>query len=183
MQINMRDLEGKLIVEFGYHDSKIIKVAKNKKDITILLKDGYEEQMDELVFVNAYINNEYDLEDRIIYQLEDLVYFEGSGWHMSFLIWTDDNLLEKVTVEAKNIISKKYQLKENVFGSETDYENKLNQLTQQLGGLTTETVRSDKFENLIEKIFHVKENEKILSDINNYILNSEEDLNEETQTK
>ena len=33
MQINMRDLEGKLIVEFGYHDSKIIKVAKNKKDI------------------------------------------------------------------------------------------------------------------------------------------------------
>ena len=38
MQINMRDLEGKLIVEFGYHDSKIIKVAKNKKDITILLK-------------------------------------------------------------------------------------------------------------------------------------------------
>ena len=41
MQINIRDLQDYLITEFGYHDRTIIKVIKDKKDVKILIKDGY----------------------------------------------------------------------------------------------------------------------------------------------
>ena len=109
MHVSEKDLRDNLIMDFSYHDAEIIKVSKNKKDVTILLDDGFNEgQNDELKFINCEFSHKNDLENRIIYQLDDLVNFDRNIWHMSFLVWVDGNLLEKVVIEADNIISKKY---------------------------------------------------------------------------
>lgn len=112
MQINKKDLNNKLIMDFSYHDAIILKVTKNNNDITILLKDGWiDEQINEIKFIDSEIEHQFELEDRDIYQLDDLVYFDK--WYMSFLVWTDNGLLEKIELSANNIISKKYETKTN----------------------------------------------------------------------
>lgn len=124
MQIK-KDLKGKLIMDFNYHDAQIMQIDKNNNNIKFLLNDGYESQINELNFINCEIINQYDLENRIIYQLEDLVKFD-SKWYMSFLVWTDDNLLEKVEIEADNIISKKYEFNQNIEDIASTFEENLN---------------------------------------------------------
>ena len=76
MQINLRDLQDKLIMDFNYHDAKILNVSNNDNDVTILLNDGFNTQLDELTFINSNISYQFNLKNRIIYQLDDLVYFE-----------------------------------------------------------------------------------------------------------
>ena len=112
MQINKKDLNNKLIMDFSYHDAIILKVTKNNNDITILLKDGWiDEQINEIKFIDSEIEHQFELEDREIYQLDDLVYFDK--WFMSFLVWANNGLLEKIELSANNIISKKYETKTN----------------------------------------------------------------------
>lgn len=112
MQINKKDLNNKLITKFSYHDAIILKVTKTNNDITILLKDGWiDEQVNEIKFINSEIKHQFELEDREIYQLDDLVYFDK--WFMSFLVWANNGLLEKIEFSANNIISKKYETKTN----------------------------------------------------------------------
>lgn len=112
MQINKKDLNNKLITKFSYHDAIILKVTKNNNDITILLKDGWiDEQVNEIKFINSEIKHQFELEDREIYQLDDLVYFDK--WFMSFLVWANNGLLEKIEFSANNIISKKYETNTN----------------------------------------------------------------------
>ena len=179
MQINLRDLQNKLIMDFNYHDAKILNVTNNDNDVTILLNDGFNTQLDELTFINSNISYQFNLKNRIIYQLDDLVYFEKAGWHMSFLVWTSDNLLEKVVVESKNIISKKYQIKNNILDDLDDFEEKASEINNQIGEINVKKLQDKKAQKLLDKIFQVNEREKILSDINNYTLSKEENLNNE----
>jgi len=179
MQINKNDLRSSLIMDFSYHDALITKVIRNEKDITILLIDGWNEgQINELNFINCKNKFQYDLENRTIYQLDDFVYFEKKGWYMSFLVWIKDGLLEKVYIEADNIISKKYKIKENLLVDESSFKEKLDEVKKHIGKITLEELKKNKMEDLLNKIFCVKEKESLIMDINNYTLINEEDLNE-----
>lgn len=184
MQITERDLQDNLITEFGYHDGTILKVTKDKKDVKILLRDGYnQEQINELNFMNCKFNCQNDLEGCTIYQLDDLVNFGRSKWNMSFLVWVEGGLLEKVDIEADNIISKKYCVKENLLEDEGTFEEQLEEVKKQIGEITVRKLQTKKVNDLLTKIFKVEEREALLSDISNYILVSEEDLNNETYDK
>lgn len=180
MQINRMDLQNKLITDFEYHDAIIIKVTKNVNDVTILLKDGWNEgKIDELNFINCKINHRFDLENREIYQLDDIAYFEKSGWHMSFLIWTDEGLLEKVIIESENIIAKKYEIKENLFQPEKDFKKLMKKIKKQIGECesTCEKLQDQEIQKLFDDA--LKKRETLLFDINNYKFTQKEDLNKE----
>lgn len=182
MQINCKDLSDKLIIDFNYHDAQIVKVIKNSKDITFILKDGFNEnQIDELNFINCEIEHQYPLEDRIIYQLDDLVKFHDSKWFMSFLVWTDNGLLEKILIDADNIISRKYEDNkyiENLGNSKNEVESNIKEIENIIGELTVDKLRDEKNQSLFNKIFNNKKH-NILDDFNNYKLVKEEDLNNE----
>lgn len=109
MQLTDKILHERLTKDFNYHDAQIIKITKNKNDIILLLTDGFNEgQKNELTFTNCELNHNYELEERYIYQLDDLVYFDGNGCYMSLLVWMKDNdLIEKVTFECDNITAVK----------------------------------------------------------------------------
>ena len=185
MQITERDLQDNLITDFGYHDGTILKVTKDKKDVKILFRDGYDDkQINELNFINCKFNCQNDLEDCIIYQLDDLVSFGSGKWNMSFLVFVEGGLLEKVDIEADNIILKKYCIKENLLEAEGAFEEQLEEIKMIISKIVLKTIQNKKIQDLLlDKIFQIKKRKAILSDFNNYILVSEEDLNKETYDK
>jgi len=176
MQINSTDLRDKLIMNINYHDSKILKVTKKNNNITIMLKDDYQPHINELIFVNSEINSQNDLEGRIIYQFEDLVKFDQSKWHMSLLIWAkEEDLLEKINIEAENIIAKKYTIKKDILDSFPSPEELLDTVTKRFGELNTESLLNKDLVSFIDNKYN--ERETLLSDFNNYTLIEEESLN------
>lgn len=112
MNIRFKDLGKTLIGNLNCYDGKILKVKNENNNIIITFLDGCNDnQINELLFVNCNKKFKYKLEDREIYQLDDLVHFERSNWSMSFLIWMNEGdceLLEKVQLGADNIITKTY---------------------------------------------------------------------------
>lgn len=122
MQIKYKDLKDKLIYEFNFHDAKILNIQENGKYTVLILKDGFVPgQINELCFLNANISSSSSLENRYIYQLENLVRLDEFDWHMSLLIWTDEldsEELERVDIHAKNIICKKYKHKNSLEAEE-----------------------------------------------------------------
>lgn len=115
MIISEKNLDNNLVSSFAYHDAEILKLEENGKDVTILLKDGWVEgQIDQITFSNCKFKCQNDLVGNVIYQLDNICQMGESKWYMSFLVWLEGNTLEKVEVQAENIISKKYQLKDNI---------------------------------------------------------------------
>lgn len=178
MQINIRKIKNSIIRQINFHDAYIMKVIKNNNQITLLLQDDYQrEKLYEMTFTNYKINNKFDLDERTIYQFEDLCYFDLSKWNMSLLIWTNDNLLESIRINADNIITKEYNIKDNLIEKDNIYE-KMDELKAHIGELTISNLKKKSTEKLIQKIFKIKEKEAILDDFNNYILINEENLND-----
>lgn len=189
MIISERDLNNNLVCSFAYHDAKILNLEENGNEVTMLFTDGWNEgQMDQITFTNCKITYQYDFVGSIIYQLDD-IHKSGKFWHMSFLIWTDGNLLEKVVVEAENIISKKYQLKENISDEIKKEDNmvfeELMQLVNRMGisGKNLEKLKSEEYKSAESKILSSRKKGEMIEDINNYDLVSEEDLNKEIHDK
>ena len=98
---------------------------------------------------------------------------------MSFLVWTKDNLLEKIEIEAGNIISKEYEIKENLLEHDCNPDEILGNIEKQFGEINPEMLQNKDFLDFLDK--RNKEREALLSDFDNYTLISEEDLNKETR--
>lgn len=107
-----KELENALIKKISYHDGEILEIKYIDNNLILKFTDGWNVgQVNELIFVNGKENSEYDLVDRCIYQLDDLVSFAKNKWDMSLLVWmkeTSGMLLEKVNFEATDIITKIY---------------------------------------------------------------------------
>lgn len=189
MIISEGDLCNNLVGSFAYHDAKILKLEENGNDETMLFTDGWNEgQMDQITFTNCKITYQYDFVGSVIYQLDD-IHKSGKFWHMSFLIWTDGDLLEKVVVEAENIISRKYQLKENISDEMKKEDDlvfeELKKLINQMGisGKNIEIFKSEEYKSAESEILNSRKKGEMIEDINNYDLVSEEDLNKEIHDK
>lgn len=184
MRITERDLQDNLICSFGYHDAKVLELEENGKDVTILLMDGWcEGQIDQITFTNCKIKKQYDLVGSEIYQLDDIHKSEKFKWYMSFLVWVDGDLLEKVEVESDNIISKKYQINADVREKIKKENNiifeELKQLIEQMSVDTIEALKSDEYKIVESEILSSRKKDVLMEDFNNYYLVKEENLNEE----
>jgi hypothetical protein len=112
--MNRRDmLKDTLINSFNYHDGEIIEFKKDGFDYILKFKDGWvDNQVNEIRFQTARVLNNYDLTDRVIYQLGNLDFVEANStsyiYFFEIFVWYERNLVEVVKVEASNILSKKY---------------------------------------------------------------------------
>lgn len=191
MIISEKNLEKKLVSSFAYHDAEILKLEESGQDVTILLKDGWVEgQIDQITFSNCKFKCQNDLVGNVIYQLDNICQMGESKWYMSFLVWLEGNTLEKVEVQAENIISKKYQLKDNI---ETEIKKEDNTVFEEIKKLINKMgitdindiakLESEEYKSAERKIWKSRKKYKILNNINNYVLVSEEDLNKEIYGK
>lgn len=191
MIISEKNLDNNLVSSFAYHDAEILKLEKSGKDVTILLKDGWVEgQIDQITFSNCKFKCQNDLVGNVIYQLDNICQMGESKWYMSFLVWLEGNTLEKVEVQAENIISKKYQLKDNI---ETEIKKEDNTVFEEIKKLINKMgitdindlakLESEEYKSAERKIWKSRKKYKILNNINNYVLVSEEDLNKEIYGK
>lgn len=191
MIISEKNLEKKLVSSFAYHDAEILKLEESGQDVTILLKDGWVEgQIDQITFSNCKFKCQNDLVGNVIYQLDNICQIGESKWYMSFLVWLEGNTLEKVEVQAENIISKKYQLKDNI---ETEIKKEDNTVFEEIKKLINKMgitdindiakLESEEYKSAERKIWKSRKKYKILNNINNYVLVSEEDLNKEIYGK
>ncbi len=188
MSISERNLRNNLIGSFAYHDAKILKLEENGKDVTMIFTDGWVEgQIDQIIFTNCKIKYQYDFVGSEIYQLDGIYKDETSKWYMSFLIWIDGDLLEKVEVEAENIISKEYQIKDSVRDEIKEENNtifeELKQLINQMGINNIEKLKSKEYKSAENKILSTRKKDVMMEDFDNYVLVSEEDLNQEIYGK
>jgi len=107
-----RELENALINKISYHDGEILEIKYIDNNLLLKFSDGWNVgQVNELIFVNGKENSKYDLVDRCIYQLDDLVSFTKNSWDMSLLVWMKEHsgaLLEKVSFKATDIITRIY---------------------------------------------------------------------------
>lgn len=191
MIISEKNLDNNLVSSFAYHDAEILKLEESGKDVTILLKDGWiEGQIDQIIFSNCKFKCQNDLVGNVIYQLDNICQMGESKWYMSFLVWLEGNTLEKVEVQAENIISKKYQLKDNI---ETEIKKEDNTVFEEIKKLINKMgitdindlakLESEEYKSAERKIWKSRKKYKILNNINNYVLVSEEDLNKEIYGK
>lgn len=191
MIISEKNLDNNLVSSFAYHDAEILKLEESGQDVTILLKDGWVEgQIDQITFSNCKFKCQNDLVGNVIYQLDNICQMGESKWYMSFLVWLEGNTLEKVEVQAENIISKKYQLKDNI---ETEIKKEDNTVFEEIKKLINKMgitdindlakLESEEYKSAERKIWKSKKKYKILNNINNYVLVSEEDLNKEIYGK
>ena len=106
-------LTNSLIKELNYHDGEVLEIKYIDNNLLLKFIDGWNVgQVNELIFINGKENSKYDLVNRCIYQLDDLVSFEKNHWIMSLLIWMNESsnsLLEKVDFEATDIITNIYE--------------------------------------------------------------------------
>lgn len=107
-----KELNNALIKKISYHDGEILEIKYIDNKLILKFIDGWNVgQVNELIFINGKENSKYDLVNRCIYQLDDLVSFTKNRWDMSLLVWMKESsgaLLEKVNFEASDIVTKVY---------------------------------------------------------------------------
>lgn len=95
-----------IIYKPTYHDSEIIEIKYINNDLILKISDGWNVgQINEFIFINGKENSKYDLLNRVIYQIDDILYSDGL-YNLSLLVWMkelDGMLLEKVSFEAQDI--------------------------------------------------------------------------------
>ena len=117
-----------IIYKPTYHDSKIIEIKYIDNDLILKISDGWNVgQINEFIFMNGKENSKYDLLNRVIYQIDDIVYSDGL-YNLSLLVWMkelDGMLLEKVSFEAQDITLSVYDNEELIMKKS---------LTEEMGG-------------------------------------------------
>lgn len=117
-----------IIYKPTYHDSEIIEIKYIDNDLILKISDGWNVgQINEFIFMNGKENSKYDLLNRVIYQIDDIVYSDGL-YNLSLLVWMkelDGMLLEKVSFEAQDIILSVYDNEELIMKKS---------LTEEIGG-------------------------------------------------
>ena len=97
-------------------------------DLILKISDGWNVgQINEFIFMNGKENSKYDLLNRVIYQIDDIVYSDGL-YNLSLLVWMkelDGMLLEKVSFEAQDITLSVYDNDELIMKKS---------LTEEMGG-------------------------------------------------
>lgn len=117
-----------IIYKPTYHDSEIIEIKYIDNDLILKISDGWNVgQINEFIFMNGKENSKYDLLNRVIYQIDDIVYSDGL-YNLSLLVWMkelDGMLLEKVSFEAQDITLSVYDNEELIMKKS---------LTEEMGG-------------------------------------------------
>jgi hypothetical protein len=117
-----------IIYKPTYHDSEIIEIKYIDNDLILKISDGWNVgQINEFIFMNGKENSKYDLLNRVIYQIDDIVYSDGL-YNLSLLVWMkelDGMLLEKVSFEAQDITLSVYDNDELIMKKS---------LTEEMGG-------------------------------------------------
>lgn len=117
-----------IIYKLTYHDSEIIEIKYIDNDLILKISDGWNVgQINEFIFMNGKENSKYDLLNRVIYQIDDIVYSDGL-YNLSLLVWMkelDGMLLEKVSFEAQDITLSVYDNEELIMKKS---------LTEEMGG-------------------------------------------------
>lgn len=117
-----------IIYKPTYHDSEIIEIKYIDNDLILKISDGWNVgQINEFIFINGKENSKYDLLNRVIYQIDDVLYSDGL-YNLSLLVWMkelDGMLLEKVSFEAQDITLSIYDNDELIMKKS---------LTEEMGG-------------------------------------------------
>ena len=117
-----------IIYKPTYHDSEIIEIKYIDNDLILKISDGWNVgQINEFIFMNGKEKSKYELINRVIYQIDDIVYSDGL-YNLSLLVWMkelDGMLLEKVSFEAQDITLSVYDNEELIMKKS---------LTEEMGG-------------------------------------------------
>ena len=117
-----------IIYKPTYNNSEILEIKYIDNDLILKISDGWNVgQINEFIFMNGKENSKYDLLNRVIYQIDDIVYSDGL-YNLSLLVWMkelDGMLLEKVSFEAQDITLSVYDNDELIMKKS---------LTEEMGG-------------------------------------------------